>query len=152
MKYIILLLISSSIYGATTGTIILSGLIPKVVSIVVTGIAPFNTLDLTTTQANLPVANVQEQSNDTSGYQVTASSTNAGLLKNGALGSIAYTAKYNSVSFSLTVSPVVITNVLSSVSVVNVTKPLTISYTGTPAVSLMNGTYSDTITFSIIAN
>lgn len=149
---LLLVIGTSSLHAATTGSVTLSGLVPKVVSIAVTPVAPYNTLDLTTTQANLPVANVQEQSNDTDGYTVTVSSLNAGLLKNGVVDSLVYTAKYNAVSFALTVAPVTVTSVGSSVSIVDVTKSLTIGYTGVPSVSLMNGSYSDTITLSIVAN
>lgn len=144
--------ITTSALAATSGIITLQGVVPKVVAVTVTGVPPFNALDLTTTQTNLPVANINEQSNDTNGYTVTAASANDGQLKNGAVGSIAYTARYNAVSFALTVTPVTITTVAGSVAVVNVTKSLTISYTGTPSASNMSGTYSDTLTFTIAAN
>lgn len=152
MKYLLFLFFATSALAATSGLITIQGVVPKVVAVTVTGVAPFNALDLTTTQTNLPVANINEQSNDTNGYTVTASSANAGQLKNGAVGSIAYTARYNAVSFALTVTPVAITTVAISAAVVNVTKSLTISYTGTPSASNMSGTYSDTLTFTIAAN
>ena len=153
MKYLLaFLFIALPAQAATVGAIILQGVVPKVVSIAVVGVSPYNTLDLTTTQVNLPVANATEQSNDLSGYTVTLSSANAGSLKNGALGSIAYTAKYNAVTVTLSATPVTITNVASQVAVVNTTKPFTISYTGVPYVSILSGTYSDTLTFTISAN
>ncbi len=154
MKYVIafVLLISSVCYGATNGAVIIQGIVPKVVSITVAGVAPFNALDLTTTVANLPVANVTEDSNDLAGYTVTLSSANAGSLKNGAAGSMAYTARYNAVVVALTVAPVAITTVASQAAVVNTVKSFTISYTGIPSVSMLSGTYSDALTFTIAAN
>lgn len=152
MKYILLFLIPSLSFAATNGSIFLSGYIPKVVSVVVTPVVGYNNLDFTTTATNLVVANITEQSNVTTGYTVTCSSSNAGLFKNGLVDSIPYTAKYNGTSFSLSSTPVVISNNGSTNSVVNVTKPLTINYTGVSHADKMDGTYSDTLTFTIIAN
>ncbi|MBI3557666.1 MAG: fimbrial protein [Deltaproteobacteria bacterium] len=142
----------SGAHAATSGSVTIQGTVPTVVAITVTGIAPFNALDLTTTQANLPVADVVEQSNDSLGYKVTMSSTNAGSLKNGSLGSVAYTAKYNGTTVTLSATPQQVTSTGSTTAVVNATKSLTISYTGAASASLMSGTYSDTLTFTIAAN
>lgn len=152
MKYIICLLLPLNVFAATNGSIFLSGSIPKVVSVTVTPVAGYNNLDFTTTATNLVVANITEQSNVQAGYTITCSSANAGLLKNGLVDSIPYTAGYNGTSFSLSSTPVVISNNGSTNSVVNVTKPLTINYTGVSHVDKMDGTYSDTLTFTIIAN
>lgn len=153
MKYFIFLfLLAFSAMAATTGNITLQGVVPAVVSVTVTGQGTYNALDLTTTQTNLTVANVQEQSNDGLGYKVTAASTNSGQLKNGAIDQVTYTAKYNGTSFTLSSTAVTVTTQGAQAVIVNVTKPLTISYIGTPNVSLMSGTYSDTLTFTIVAN
>jgi hypothetical protein len=154
MKKIIicLMFLSSTAMAATTGAITLSGVIPKIVSIVVSPVSGYSALDLTTTTNNLTVANVQELSNVQTGYTVTLSSVNSGLLKNGSVQSVGYTAKYNGVACSLTTQPVTITSTSSATGVINVTKPFTVSYTGTPAASLVDGTYSDTLTFTISAN
>lgn len=145
--------LSSSLASAqTTGTITLSGSVPAATAIVVTGVGTFNNLDLTTTQSNLQVANVREINNTPNGYTVRMTSANGGLLKNGSIGSLTYTARYNGVAANLNTSPVTVTNASASTSVVNVLKPLTISYTGVSADSLMAGTYSDTLTFTITAN
>lgn len=137
--------------AATTGSITISGVVPKVVSITVTSVAGFNTLDLTSTQTALTVANVQEQSNDSLGYSVTIASANAGKLVNGS-NNIAYAAKYNNVSFTLSTTPVTVTTQRAQTVVVNTTKPLTIAYTGVPSANMMSGTYSDTLTFTVSAN
>ncbi len=149
---VLFLLLSTTVYGATTGNITLNGIVPAVVSITVTGVGSFNALTLATTQTDLTVANVIEQSNDSLGYKVTVSSANTGTLKNGAVGSIAYTAKYNGTSFVLSPTAVQVTNQAAQAVVVNATKALAISYTGVPNVSVMSGAYSDTLTFTITAN
>lgn len=149
---VLMVLLSSVSQAATTGSIILQGVVAPVVAVTVTGQGTYNALNLATTQTNLLVANVQEQSNDTLGYKVTVASANAGQLKNGTLGQVTYTAQYNAVTFTLSATPVQVTNQAAQTTVVNATKPLTISYTGTPAVSIMSGTYTDTLTFTITAN
>ncbi len=139
-------------FAATTGTITLSGSVAAATAIVVTGVGGYNNLDLTTSQTNLQVANVREINNTANGYTVRMSSANAGALKNGTAGSITYTAKYNGVTANLAVAPVTVTSSPAANAVVNVVKPLSISYTGVAADSLMAGTYSDTLTFTITAN
>ncbi|MGK5088446.1 fimbrial protein [Bdellovibrionota bacterium FG-2] len=135
--------------AATTGTITLSGAVAAATAIVVTPAAGYNALDLSTTQSNLNVATVREINNTTLGYTVKVASTNAGLLKNGTLGSVTYTAQYNSSGFTLSATPQTVTTSAPANSIVNVTKPLTVSYTGTAAENLMQGSYSDTLTFTI---
>jgi len=153
LKFVSIFILSiSNLFAATTASITLSGTVPQVISVVVAPQTGYNNLDLTTTTNNLVVANIIEQSNVTTGYSVTVSSTNSGQLKNGTVGQVTYTAKYNNVSFNLTSTPVTITNVTSQTTPANPTKPLSISYTGVAASSLMNGSYSDTLTFTITAN
>ena len=156
MKYFILLLSiwSTSLYAGNTatGNIILSGAVAAATNIAVTGVVPYSALDLSVTQTNLLVANVTEVNNTTNGYTVTLTSANAGTLKNGTFGSIIYTAQYNGVSANLSTTPVNITTGAASNTVVNAIKTLKISYTGVPAASVMVGTYSDTLTFTIVGN
>ena len=147
-----MLFITNLGFAATTGTLLLQGSIPTSTNITVTGVSPFNNLNLTTTQSDLLVANVQEQNNTALGYKVTIASANTGKLKNGSVGSINYTAKYNGTAFTLSTTPVTVTNVTSQTTVTNITKPLTISYTGVTPASMMAGTYSDTLTLAIAAN
>jgi hypothetical protein len=147
-----LYLFLSSAFAANVGSITLSGVIPAVTNIVVTGQAPYDNLDLTQDQNNLPVATVREISNSGLGYTVTASSANAGKLKNGAVDNVVYTAKYNNVPFALTVLPVQVTSQGAQVGVINVLKSLTISYTGASSDTKVSGTYTDTITLTIQGN
>lgn len=145
------LLVNQSL-AATTGNITISGVVSAATAIVVNSVAGYNSLDLSTTASDQAVANVREINNTTNGYTVTLTSQNSGLLKNGTLGSVSYSAKYNGSSVSLSSTPVTITNGAASNSVVNVVKSFQISYTGTAASNLMVGTYSDTLTFTIAAN
>lgn len=145
-------LISSEASAALTGNITIQGSVSAATSIIVSSVAGYNSLNLHANQTNLSVANVTEQNNTTAGYTVTLSSANAGKLKNGSLGEINYTARYNGTSVALTVSPVTITTQGAQTSVVNSVKGFDISYTGVAAENLMVGTYSDQLTFTIAAN
>lgn len=135
--------------ATTVGSITLSGTVPQATSIVVTPTAGYNALDLTTTAVNQQVATVQEKNNTTLGYKVTLTSQNAGILKNGSIDQVAYTAKYNGTSVTLSTTPVQVTTGAPQNTVVNVNKPLTISYTGQAADAMMAGVYSDILTFTI---
>lgn len=137
---------------ATTGAITLAGTVPRATAIVVTGSGDYNALDLETTTTDLTVASVREINNTAAGYAVTLTSTNGGKLKNGTVGEITYTAKYDSASVTLSTSAETITTGAASSSVVNVTKAFSISYTGADSSERMEGTYSDDLTFTISAN
>lgn len=152
MKYVLVGLMSLLSMSAFAGTLVLTGSIPAATSLVVAPLPASSTLDLTSTATNLQVATVTEANNTVNGYTVKVSSANAGLLKNGSLGSVTYTARYNGTSFVLSTTPVVVTNQGSQSAIVNIGKSVDISYAGQAAPSLMAGSYSDTLTFSISAN
>lgn len=133
---------------ATSGTLLLKGQIAPTLSIAVTPESVASALDLTTTQSNTKVASVQEKSNSFTGYKVTISSQNLGVLKNNQ-HSFVYSLSYNNQALNLA-SPVTQTN--SASSAVTVNKDVKISYTGVPADQLVAGDYTDTITFTIAAN
>lgn len=152
-KFIILgLLVSAVSFAATTGSITISGSIPAATAIVVTPVTGYNALDLTTTAVDTQVATVREINNTPNGYLIKLTSQNAGALKNGTLGNVSYTAKYNASTVTLSSTAQTIVTSPASNSVVNVLKNFTVSYTGQAADTLMQGTYSDTLTFTIIAN
>lgn len=145
-------LVAAPAMAALTGSIQISGVIPAATAIVVTGVTGYNNLDLTTTAADQSVATVKEINNTTNGYTVTLTSQNAGKLKNGNLGSVSYTAKYDNSTVNLSATPSLIVNSPASNTVVATTHNFKVSYTGTAAANLMVGTYSDTLTFTIAAN
>lgn len=140
--------LSFSSLAATTATLLLKGTINPIVSVQVTPEPIATTLDLTTTQASTKVATVQEKSNASSGYKVTISSLNQGILKNDQ-HSMIYTMSYGGQVLNLA-SPITQTNNATNAGAVN--KNVTISYTGIPADQLMAGDYTDTITFTIAPN
>lgn len=139
---------SFSSFAGTSATLLLKGSIQPLLNIAVTPESVASALDLTTTQANTKVAVVQEKSNSTSGYKVTISSQNLGVLKN-STHAFVYTLAYNGSALNLA-SPVSQTH--SASAAVTVNKNVNISYTGVPAEQLVAGDYTDTITFTIAAN
>jgi hypothetical protein len=144
--------LSGQALGATSGSVVLSGVVPAETSITASGLAGYNSLDLSTTAQDLAVISVREINNTTNGYTVKMSSLNSGSLKNGTLGSVGYTAKYNGTAVTLSSNPVTVTNSGSTTTPVNVAKNFTISYTGADLTTLMQGSYTDTLTFSVTAN
>lgn len=139
MKYLLISsLLLSNAYAATIGTLLLQGNIPQRISLVVVPSSIATSLDLSTTQVDLQVATITEQSNSKSGYKVTVVSANSYNLKRvGGTEAFPYTLKYS---------------LLTSVGAVNVNKSVTISYTGIPQESMVEGVYSDSVTFTISAN
>ena len=157
MKYIlamtaILSLTSTVSFGATTGTLLLQGVVAKKVSIDVNPQAIASALDLEVSQTDLKVATVNEKSNSNTGYKVTITSANLGKLKrSGGAEVFSYSLKYGGSNVSLSsASGTVISS--ASASVANVNKDLNISYTGVPAETMVEGSYSDTVTLNIASN
>ena len=145
----------STINAATTGQLQLQGVVPALLSISVTPQPVATLLSLTTTQTDLLVATVNEQSNSNTGYKITVSSLNDGNLeRSGGSETLTYTMKYGATLLNLSGSSVTpVTGKTQAVSgVYDVDTDVTISYTGQPALSMVNGTYQDTITFEISAN
>jgi hypothetical protein len=139
-------------FAATTGTLLLQGLVAQKISVFVTSQAIASTLDLSTSQTDLVVASVNEQSNSKSGYKMTITSANLSKLKrNDGAEVLSYTMKYNGAAVALT-SAAGSTVSNSSASSVNVNRNVSISYTGISAELLLEGTYADTVTFTIAAN
>ncbi len=141
--------LTSSIHAATSGSLLLQGVITKKLSIEVTPATIASGLDLTTTQIDLSVASVRERSNSSSGYKVNVRSLNLGKLKRtGATEIIPYTLKYGTSTVDLsTAIGQTFNNAITSVA--NVIRDVKISYTGTPEENLVEGVYADTVTFEI---
>lgn len=148
-----LLTLSTTAFSATTGTLLLQGVVAKKVAIVVTAESVASALNLETTQSDLKVATSNEQSNSKVGYKVTVKSANLGKLKRTDGSEVfAYTLKYGGTAVGLsTAAGSVVTNTSSAASV-NVNKDIAISYTGVAAESMVEGTYSDTLTLDIASN
>jgi len=144
--------ISSVSYAATTGSLTISGTIPAATSITVNPSVGYSSLDLVNGETNKVVAVVTEKNNTLLGYSVTLASSNSGLLKNGTLGSINYTAKYNNVIVTLSSTPQTITTQGSQVAIVNSNKNFAVTTTPTPEDMIVEGVYTDTLLFTISSN
>ncbi len=156
MKKIISWLLAIGFLGstlaATTGTLVLTGTVPQVLSITVTPLGIASILDLTTTQTDLTVGNIQEDSNSNTGYKISASSANnMKLIRSGGTEFIAYTFKYGATAYVLTPSDQVVKTV-GTAGVYSNTTAAKISYTGVASASMVQGSYTDTITLTIQAN
>lgn len=133
--------------AATTANLELRGVIEPEVNLSVVGENNYNALDLSATVSDLVVAKIRSQSNTNAGYSIKLSSQNAGKLKNSASGSVSYTAKFNDNPVPLKTSEKKIFDGAGGLQ--NVTHDFAISYTGRPKVELEEGTYTDTLTFTI---
>lgn len=145
-------LTSTSTFAATTGTLLLQGIVAQKVSVAVTAQSVASALDLSTTQTDLKVGSVNVQSNSKTGYKLTISSANLGKLKRTDGAEVmGYTLKYGGAAVGLSTSAgTTFTN--SAGSIVNVNNDINVSYTGVAAESMVEGTYQDTVTLSIAAN
>lgn len=151
MKYLIpfLLLLATPTFAATTGTLVLTGIIAKKVEITVTGKPAASALDLETTQTDLSVATLTGKSNVNAGYKINVASANLGKLVHSSAPSnyVTYTLKIDSTSINLA------TGGFGSYSGMGTyTKDVKISYTGIDGYTVQDGTYGDTLTFTIAAN
>ena len=145
-------LTTSSAFSATTGTLLLQGVVAKKVAIVVTPQAVASALDLETSQTDLKVATVNEQSNSKTGYKVTITSANLGKLKRTDGAEVfAYTIKYGGSAVGLSTAAGT-SFTTATAAAVNVNKDLNLSYSGIAAESMVEGTYADTLTLNIASN
>lgn len=151
IAFAIALATSLSAQAATTGNLLLKGTVPPLLSIVVTPEALASALPLDTTQTDTKVATINEKSNSNTGYQVAVSSANQGKLVHESVASsfINYSLKYNGNSVDLNAGQ---TYTYPSSASVNANRDVEISYTGVPHEDLVQGEYSDTVTFTISAN
>ncbi len=146
-----LLLTTATGFAATTGNLLLKGTVPALLSITVTAEPLASTLPLNTTQTDSKVATVNEKSNSNTGYKVNISSTNAGNLVHDTVSSsfINYSLTYDGNAVNLSTGDEFS---FSSASSVDTNKDIDISYTGVPHANLVEGDYTDTVTFTISAN
>lgn len=148
----LLTLASTSSMAATTGTLLLKGVVAKKIAIVVTSEAVASALDLEVSQtAGLLVGTVNEQSNSKTGYKVSITSANSGKLKRTDGPEVfSYDLTYGGAVVGLASGGSVFSN--PAVAAVNVNKDLMITYTGVPAESMIQGAYTDTLTLNIASN
>lgn len=147
------LLLSQLSYGATTGTLLLQGIVLPKLSIVVTPETVASSLDLETTQTNLKVAEVREKSNVVLGHKVTITSANLSNLKRVSGTEVfSYTLKYNSNNVNLSTVSGQTFSYPATLTPVNVVRELRVAYTGVANEDMVEGTYTDTVTLTIASN
>ena len=143
-----MLVIGGLIFGATSGSITLTGTVSAQVSIEIVEVnLP---LDLDTSATDLKVATVTERSN--TGYTIELTSVNGGKLIGAAFSEeLTYTATYDDVSVLLKAVAQEIVSAGTRTGGTGVAKDFDISYTIVPF-ELAVDTYTDTLTLTIIAN
>lgn len=143
--------LANSAMAATSGTLMLRGTVPRLLEITVNDEAIASTLPLDTTQSGTLVAVINEKSNSVTGYNVSISSANLGALvhETEVSSSISYTLNYNGNAVDLVNGD---SFSYSFPTGANNNRNVTISYTGVPHEDLIEGDYSDDITFTIAAN
>jgi len=146
-----LALTATGAFAATSGTLLLKGTVPRLLSITVDAEAVASNLPLDTTQLNTKVAEINERSNSNTGYKVNISSATQGKLVHESVGTsfINYTLRYAGQAVDLSAGEEF---VYSGAGSNNVTRDVDLSYTGVDHESLIEGEYSDTVTFTIAAN
>jgi len=147
-------------FAATTGQLLLQGTVPGILEITITPAADSGDLDLSIDAADVKVATVVERSNKKSGYTVTVESANAVTQSadNGVFinqdGTISETLNY-SISYAgnpvtLSSGAALISDVSGKTTGTGESKDVAISYNGSSDFPY-EGTYSDTLTFTIAA-
>jgi hypothetical protein len=141
------------------GTLTLQGIVTSGVSIIVTPIAGYNTLNVAGGVNNLSVANVTEINNDPKGYTVRMTSLNAGSSGNtlflketpGVFGldTVPYSLTYDGIAVNFANGVALLTNKKGKTPKQGITKLL--QFTSAPT-WVNAGTYADTLTFIIISN
>lgn len=153
---LIFLLSSWTAIAATSGSVDLSGVVPNELSISVTATTAASNLNITGGENQTKIATASESSRSLDGYKVFASSDNGSKLvhSNGeASGSTDYTISYDGGSSTALTNPGQAYEVRDSGpqdGLINHESDININVTAYP--QAIAGTYSDTITFSIVAN
>lgn len=148
-KLLFTLILSSNVaMAASTGTLVLEGVVPTSYNLVVTASGNTN-LNITGGETNKTVANVREISNSPNGYKIVARSANGGKLQS-ASDFTTYTLSYDgATAVSLTTANTTVKTVSSQTSVVDLTNTVRVNVTAKS--SALAGTYTDTVTFEIQA-
>ncbi|MDP3176864.1 MAG: hypothetical protein Q8M76_03100 [Spirochaetaceae bacterium] len=144
-------------FAATTGTIALTGSVTGITEISVDLTGATSSFDLTATASDVLIGTLTERSNRPLGYTVTLASAKGWKFASPDAGmddSVPFSLKYgvagSEAALTLSGSPVTITSASNKTSAAGVAKRLLISYTG--GFYEESATYSDTLTFTIIAN
>lgn len=159
INVLILLTVTTGVVYAASDTLTIQGAVAAILSITATSQPGYNTLNLASNVTDQLVAVVNEKCNRNAGYTVDIQSANgvahslnaAGFYSGTTSDSLSYTVKYdgNAVSFTNGAATSVI-NSNSKSPQAGTNRNVTISYSAASA-NLAEGTYSDTLTFTITA-
>ena len=148
---ILLFVLSAPAFSATSGFFLLRTQVPRRVSISVLPSAVASALDLSTTQINLKVANATAMSNSKTGFKVTFTSANRGNLKRISGAEVfPYSMKVDGLDVGLSTATGTTFNI-DQTAPMTISRDITISYTGKPVETMLEGTYLDTVTLTIAA-
>jgi hypothetical protein len=153
---LISLALGQSVWAASSGNLTLSGSVAVVNDISITANGSNNTtLNIVAGETAKNVAAVDETSNNAAGYKIYMYSTNAGELRHSVdpLKKTTYTISYGGGSYGappLSASPVQVKNVSSLAGLATATSQVLITVVAYP--TAIAGSYSDTLTLSIVAN
>ncbi len=139
-----------SLFAATSGTLQLTGTYPLLLDITVIQQAGHDTLDLINGANRQLVATISEYSNSSNGFTISATSANNGLLTNGSLSSVPYSLWYDNINLDMA-SGTIQAKSVSTVSATH-TDSSNVEITFSGSSDLLQGEYSDTITFVISTN
>lgn len=148
------MLVAIPTFAATTGSLLLSGVVAPRTEITVTADANASSLPVGSTVSNLKIASVNELSNNKAGYTVSLASANNGQLKEsntqavGLSDSLPYSLSYNGNPVGLNGGSAQISNISSRTTGAGTDNVLAISFS---SAFLNADTYTDTLTFTIAA-
>lgn len=157
MKYIILslaIMFSLTSHAATSGTLLIQGVVAQILSISISPNAPANTsLNIASGGSAILVGTATEQCNVLAGYKIKASSASGGFLVSttDATKKTAYQMSYDGASYTtLSTTPTQVKNVASLTGLTTASSAIRVNHTA--FATAPEGTYNDTITISIEAN
>lgn len=146
------LLFPTVAFGASTGVLILQGVVGVINDIVITPSGNL-TLNITAGEVNKTVASVAETSNNLSGYKIFISSPTGGELRNTTDSTKAtpYQIRYaGATAVTPTIAGVQVKNVTTLAALTTVNSSVAVNVTAYPLAPA--GTYQDSLTISIVAN
>ena len=156
MKQLLLtaiIFLSITTNAASTGTLLLSGVVEPVNDISIAPTASATTLNITNGEITKLVATATETSNNLTGYKITMRSTNSSKLVHTIDNSkfTTYTISYNGGPYiSLTTTDQEVKNVTSLNGLTTQSSDIKVNVVAYPTAP--TGTYNDLVTISIAAN
>lgn len=145
--------VGASAVAATSGTLLISGTVATVYNLTITPNSDATNLNITGGESAKLVGQVTEQSNATNGYSIKMKSANGGQLVNGSNANIktSYKVGYSGQSsVTLSTSDQTVKTVSALTGLTSASSDVKVDVTAIPNAAA--GTYSDTITVSIVAN